>query len=69
MSTEVKLNIEADRLTGLYQDELGAYSPITHMYPSSPTVLEIDGMTITSNIRHKLILFYFKNHIYKGFVH
>ena len=39
MSTEAKLNVEADRLAGLYQDELGNYSPITHMYPSSPAVL------------------------------
>ena len=28
-----KLNVEADRLAGEYQDEFGAYSPITHMYP------------------------------------
>ena len=58
MSTEAKLNVKADRLAGLYQDELGKYSPITHMYPSSPAVLEINGMTITSNIRHKLIQAY-----------
>ena len=58
MSTEAKLNVEADRLAGLYQDELGKYSPITHMYPSSPAVLEINGMTITSNIRHRLIQAY-----------
>ena len=58
MSTEAKLNVEADRLAGLYQDELGKYSPITHMYPSSPAVLEIDGMTITSNIQHHLIKAY-----------
>ena len=50
MSTKAILNVEADRLTGKYQDKLGAYSPITHMYPSSPAVLEINGMTITSNI-------------------
>ena len=50
MSTEAKLNIEADRLAGLYQNELRAYSPITHMYPSSPAVSEIDGTTITSSI-------------------
>ena len=31
MSTEAKLNVEADQLAGLYQGELGAYSPITHM--------------------------------------
>ena len=37
---EAKLNIEVDRLAGEYQDEFGAYSPITHMYPTSPAVLE-----------------------------
>ena len=25
------------------------------MYPSSPAVLEINGMTITSNVQHQLI--------------
>ena len=58
MSVEVILNVEADRLAGEYQDELGAYSPITHMYPLSPVVLEINGMTITSNIHHHLIKAY-----------
>ena len=51
-------NVEADRLAGEYQDEFGAYSPTTHMYSSSPAVLEIDGMTITSNVRHHLIKAY-----------
>ena len=55
---EAKLNIEADKMAGEYQDEFGAYSPITHMYPTSPAVLEIDGMTITSNVRHHLIKAY-----------
>ena len=55
MSAEAILNVKTDRLAGEYQDELGAYSPITHMYPSSPAVLEINGMTITSNIQHQLI--------------
>lgn len=34
MSTKAKLNVEADRLAGLYQDELGAYSPITYSMTS-----------------------------------
>ena len=55
VTMEANLNVEADQLAGLYQDELGAYSPITHMYPLSPGVLEIDGTTITSNIHHQLI--------------
>ena len=50
MSLEAILNVEADRLTGKYQDELGAYSPIKHVYSLSPVVLEINKMTITSNI-------------------
>ena len=55
MLMEAKLNVEADRLAGEYQDKFGAYSQITHMYPTSPAVLRINGMTITSNIRHHLI--------------
>ena len=58
MSTEAKLNVEADRLVGLYKDELGAYNPITHICPSSPAVLEINGMPITSNARNQLIKAY-----------
>ena len=50
MSIKVILNVEADRLAENYQDKFGAYSPITHMFPSLLTVLEINGMTITSNI-------------------
>ena len=45
-------------LAGLYQDELGACSPTTHMYPLSPAILEINGMTITSNARNQLIKAY-----------
>ena len=56
MSIEAKLNVEADRLAGQYQDDHGIYSPITYMYPSSPAVLEFNGMTITSNIRHHLAI-------------
>ena len=48
--TKEILNVEVDRLAGKYQDELGAYSPIIHMYPSSPAVLEINRMTMISNI-------------------
>ena len=58
MSTEVILNVEEDRLAGKYQDKVGVYSPITHIYPSSPAVLEINGIIITSNIRHQHIKTY-----------
>ena len=58
MLAEAILNVEADRLAGEYQDKLVAYSPITHMYPSSPAVLKINGMTITSNVRYQLIKAY-----------
>ena len=58
MSVEAILNVEADRLAGVYQDELRAYSPITHMYPSSPAVLEINRIIITSNVRHQFIKAY-----------
>ena len=49
MSIKAILNVEADRLGEKYQDKLGTYSPITYIYPSSSTVLEINVMTITSN--------------------
>ena len=58
MSMEAKLNVVPDKLAGDYQDQLGAYRPITHMYPSAPVVLEINGMTITSNVRHQFIKVY-----------
>ena len=58
MSMETKLNVAADKLAGNYQDQLGSYRPITHMYPSAPAVLEINGIIITSNIRHQLIKAY-----------
>ena len=58
MSAEAILNVEADRLARKYQDEFGAYNPITHMYPSLPVVLEINGMTITNNVRYQLIKAY-----------
>ena len=57
-ATEAILNVEADRLAGLYQNELGAYSPIIHMYPSSPALLEINCMIITVNVSHQLIKTY-----------
>ena len=49
MSIEAKLTVEADRLPGYYQNQLGLYSPITHMYSLSSAVLEINGMVVTSN--------------------
>ena len=58
VSAEAIQNVEAYQLAGEYQDELYAYSPITHMYPSLPAVLENNRMTITSNIRHCLIKAY-----------
>ena len=58
MSIEVTLNVSVDKLAGDYQDQLCAYRPITHMYPLSPAVLEIDRMSITSNLRHQLIKAY-----------
>ena len=55
---EVKLNVVANKLAGRYQDQLGSYRPIIHMYPSAPAILEINGITITSNSRHQLIKAY-----------
>ena len=58
MLIEATLNVVIDKLAEDYQDQLSAYSPITHMYLLSPVVLEINGMTITSNVQHQLIKSY-----------
>ena len=58
MSIKAMLNVEVDILVGKYQDKLGIYSPITHMYPSSSAVLKINGMKITSTVQHQLIRAY-----------
>ena len=50
MLVEAILNVEVNLLAGEYQDELGAYSPITHMYQSLHAVLKINDMTIASNV-------------------
>ena len=55
---EAKLNVAIDKLAGKYQDQLGSYKLIAHMYPSAPAVIEINGMIIISNIRHQLIKTY-----------
>ena len=48
MIVEAELNVVADELVGQYEDELGTYQPITHMYSSAPAVLEINGVLTTS---------------------
>ena len=54
----VKLNEVTDKLAGWHQNKLGSYQPISHMYPSTPAVLGINGLTITSNIRNHLVKAY-----------
>ena len=53
---EEKLNLVADDLARQYQDKLGLYYHITHMYPLSPAILEINKMRMTSNVCHHLII-------------
>ena len=55
---EAKLNVVVDKLAGQYQNKLGSYRPITHMYSSIPAVLEINRVETTSYIRHHLIRAY-----------
>ena len=43
ISMEATLNVVADKLAGDYQDQLGVYRSITHMYPTSPALLETNG--------------------------
>lgn len=40
---EEKLNIVTDKLAGKYQDQLGLYRQITHIYPSAPAVSKLIG--------------------------
>ena len=55
---EENFNVVADKLVGNYQDQLAIYRPITPRYPSTPVVLEINGMTKTSNMRYQHIKAY-----------
>ena len=58
MSTKATLNVVADKLEVYFYDLFGTYRPITHMYPSSLAVLEINGMTITIKLIHQFIKAY-----------
>ena len=58
MSIEATPNVAAKKIAGDYQDQIGAYRPITHVYPLSPAVLKINRMTITSSVKHQLIKTY-----------
>ena len=51
---KAQLNIDADALAGLFQRDHGKYLPKVQMLPSCPAVLNIRGITITSNFRHQL---------------
>ena len=52
---EAKLDVVVDGFAEQYQEKLCSYRPITYMYPPAPTVLETNGTTIASNIRHHLV--------------
>ena len=50
---EAKLNCDTDQLAGEYQDRYGSYRPVARLLPSCPAVINIRGLTITSNLRHQ----------------
>ena len=54
LSLEAKLNIEADKLAGDFQQQYGKHIPIVPLLPSSPAMLSIRGISITSQYRHQL---------------
>ena len=55
LPTEAKLNCDTDQLAaGEYQDRYGSYRPVARLLPSCPAVINIRGLTITSNLRHQL---------------
>jgi hypothetical protein len=55
LSLEAQLNIDADELAGIFQQQSGKSRPIVHMLPNCPALLLIQGISITSNYRKQLI--------------
>ena len=61
MIVEAELNVVADELVGQYEDELGTYQPITHMYLSTSAVLgwgSKSKILFTTNPRFLLYIFW-----------
>ena len=54
LSLEAKLNIKADKLAGDFQQQYGKHIPVVPLLPSSPALLTIRGISITSQYRHQL---------------
>jgi hypothetical protein len=55
LSLEEQLNIDADELAGIFQQQSGKLRPIVHMLPSCLALLLIRGISITSNYCKQLI--------------
>jgi hypothetical protein len=55
LSLEAQLNIDADELAGVFQQQSGKSRPIVNMLPSCPALLLIRGISVTSNYRKQLI--------------
>ena len=55
LDTYAKLNVQADRLAGDYQDRKGAFRPLAPVLPSCPAMIFIRGISVTSNIFKQLV--------------
>ena len=55
LSNEALLNIEADQLPVDFQEQEGTNRKIVLILPCCPTMLDIKGVSITSNLFHHLV--------------
>ena len=55
LSLPAQLNVECDELAGDYRRDYGIFQPKVSLTPACPAHLHIQGIAITSNIRHQLI--------------
>jgi hypothetical protein len=49
-----QLNVDANKLAGIYQSEHGAYRPIIPLSPTRPIALDIAGRTIHRNMKSSI---------------
>ena len=54
LSLIAQLNVEADELAENFQADYGQYCPRVPVFPASPAMLAIRGVSITSNYKHHL---------------
>ena len=58
LDTYAKSNVQADCLAGDYQERKGAFRPLAPVLPSCPSMISIQGISVTSNIFKQLVRAY-----------